>query len=117
MENKMNKKRYYNLILLILVVIPVFLSAGEIPALFITMEYKMQNTYNKLNKDKQMEFEVKFREVIKSLNRIYKNMWDEFNKRGKDVLPWCIFQVFEDLKNRPIIPLTIWGSVLSLSHF
>ena len=102
----MNKKRYNSIILLLLVVIPVFLSAGEIPDLFITTEKKMQKNYNKLNKDKQIEFDDKFEEVKKSLKRIYKNMWDEFNQRGKDVLPWCIFQVFEDLKNRPRIPLT-----------
>lgn len=91
------------LIILILVIFSVFMYAGKFPKLQVGMDGKMYETKSKLTEKEYIEFESKFEEVTTSLENIYEVMWNEFDSRGKGVLPWCIFQVFDDLKKRKLI--------------
>jgi hypothetical protein len=79
--------------------------SADIPELFISMDGKMTAIKGKLSQKKQKEFEEKWDYVRDNLRRIYKEMWGEFNKRGEGVLPWCIVNVFNDLKKKPRIPI------------
>ena len=97
----MNKRKCITLFYVVFLLITNSLFADLFPELIVRPDGKIQAMLD-LEPDNGKKNPIKCKErwkkIIKSLKKIYSEMWSDFDSKGKSTLPWCIYEVFNRLK-------------------
>jgi len=106
------KKLYFRnifILLLLLLNISLCIASESYPSLEILpdrfIEPLLQSKLD-FSKSNPLEYKDRWGRIIKGLRKVYDEMWTEFNANGKDKLPWCVYEAFNELKKQPKITIT-----------